>query len=200
MKKTTKPTTAHTHVPLHTKLKHSFGALYTLFRTKPVYLCIAIIVSIIMYVVLFWLNNLELLGYILTSPHIPFGVKLQLLSGTFTSIISLHDSWALNVTLLVSILQGAAIAALIFMLRTQRNINKAAGAVGQAGVAGLFAAVGLGCSACGTSLLTPVLLALGASSSQALSAAIGNIAVLIALIISIISLYFVGKQVSKFIV
>lgn len=200
MKKTAKHTTPRTRVSFRTKLKHSFGGLYMLFRTKPAYVYIAIIMSIIIYIILFWLNNLELLGYILASPHIPFDVKLQLLSGTFTSIVSLHDSWALNITLLVSILQGTAIAALVFMLRTQHDINKAAGTVGQAGAAGLFAAIGLGCSACGTSLLTPVLLALGASSSQALSVAIGNIAVLIALIISIVSLYFVGREVSKFIV
>lgn len=179
-------------------MRYSFGTLYEFFRYKPYYLLCALGIGIVLYILLFWINNIGLLGHILSTPSIPPTIKLQLLSGTFTSIGTHSGSWILAVVLVMSILQGFIISALGFMIRRQHNINKAAGAVGQTGLAGLFAAAGLGCSACGTSVLTPLLSTLGATASHSVSLVLGKVAILASLIITVGALYVVGKRLSMY--
>lgn len=179
-------------------IKHSLGTLYEFFRYKPLYLLGSLSIGIVLYILLFWINNIGLLGHILSTFSIPVAVKIQLIAGTFTSIGAQGGSWILALVFIMSMLQGFTISALSFVIRRQHSLNKAAGAAGQTGIAGLFAAAGLGCSACGTSILTPLLSTLGATASHSLSLMLGNLAIVASLIITIVALYVVGKRLSMY--
>lgn len=184
--------------PLGTRIRHSFATLRSFFSHNPSYLCLAIASGVIIYTVLFWLNNMDLLGYVLGTPTIPVGTKLQLLAGTFTSIWSYGVSWLLLGTLCIALLQGLLLAAMVYLVRKQRQFSKAARTAGQAGATGLLAALGLGCSACGTSIITPLVAGLGASASHTAATMIGNLATLLALVASIIALYITGRKLSMY--
>lgn len=182
---------------LRTRLKYSFGTMYRFFTDQWHYALLALGIGLLVYIVLFWVNNLPTISYIISSTNIPFGVKLQLLSGTFTAIIKHGGSLSLATTLLIALLQGFALAALVYIIRRQRSSNRSTGsAIGGAGIAGALAALGVGCGACGTSLVTPILVAIGASSSTALASTIGNIALAFSLVISVYSIYVIGKKLS----
>ena len=98
-------------------LKHSFGVLGNFLSQHPKYLYIALAIGLVIYIIMFWAQNLQLLGYILSSSIIPLDVKIHLLSGTFTSIFSTGISWILLGTLIVSLIQGILIFEILFILK-----------------------------------------------------------------------------------
>ena len=98
-------------------LKHSFGVLGNFLSQQPKYLYIALAIGLVIYIIMFWAQNLQLLGYILSSSIIPLDVKIHLLSGTFTSIFSTGISWILLGTLIVSLIQGILISEIMFIIK-----------------------------------------------------------------------------------
>lgn len=171
--------------------------MYRFFTNQWHYALLALGIGLVVYTVLFWINNLPTISYIISSSTIPLGVKLQLLSGTFTAIVKHGGSLSLATTLIIALLQGFALAALVYIIRQQRSSSRStSSAIGGAGAAGILAALGMGCGACGTSLITPILVAIGASSSTALASTIGNITLAFSLLISIYSIYIIGKKLS----
>ena len=47
-------------------LKHSFGVLGNFLSQQPKYLYIALAIGLVIYIIMFWAQNLQLLGYILS--------------------------------------------------------------------------------------------------------------------------------------
>ena len=111
-------------------LKHSFGVLGNLLSQNSKYLYIALAIGLLVYIIMFWAQNLQLLGYILSSSIIPLDVKIHLLSGTFTSIFSTGISWILLGTLIVSLIQGILISEIMFIIKKQRQFSVVAKSAG----------------------------------------------------------------------
>lgn len=92
-------------------MQHSFGVLGNFLSQQPKYLYIALAIGLVIYIIMFWAQNLQLLGYILSSSIIPIDVKNpSFVTGTFTSIFSTGISWILLGTLIVSLIQGILIS------------------------------------------------------------------------------------------
>ena len=164
-------------------LKHSFGVLGNFLSQQPKYLYIALAIGLVIYIIMFWAQNLQLLGYILSSSIIPLDVKIHLLSGTFTSIFSTGISWIL-----------------LGIIKKQRQFSVVAKSAGGIGITSGLATFSMGCSACGTSIASSVLLAFGVPTATSIATAISYGTIFISLIISIISLYFTSKKLGQYIV
>lgn len=181
------------------RIAHSSWALLRLFYFKPQYTLLAATVSILFYEFIFWFLNLGLAHYLLTTPFLTFTDKFELIIGSYSGIFTQPYSELALTLFAVSVLQGMAVASMVYAIRAERVMNKnIINELGGTGVAGVFSVLGLGCAACGTSLVTPLLTFFFASSSAALAEVVGFYSALIALFIALVTVYLAGlKLVSK---
>lgn len=183
---------------LHKRIWISFISLIKLFYFKPAYFFLAVVVSILFYEFIFWFLNLGLLQYLLTSPFLTIGDKLQMLVGSYSGIFTWPLSPLALTLFAVSVFQGAAVAALVYSIRIERAMQQGfLKEFGGTGVAGAFSVLGLGCTACGTSLVTPILTFFFATSSVAVAEEVGLYSAILALIVSIITVYLAGFKLSS---
>lgn len=179
------------------RLLTSFSAIVRLLYFKPLYTLLAAAVSIIFYEIIFWLLNIGLAQYLFTSPYISPLEKLSVLAGSYTGIFSTPLSPLALTLFAVSILQGITVASLMYTIRYQRREGRdVLKNIGGAGIAGLFSALGLGCAACGTSLVTPLLTFFFATSSVALADTVGFYSTLVALVAAIVTTYLSGYKLA----
>lgn len=172
-------------------------ALLRLFTRQPKYLLLAAVVSVLFYELIFWFLNLGLAQYLLTSPFLTLSDKLELVVASYSGIFTKPYS-ELAVTLFaVSMLQGIAAASIIFSIKADRSMNQSTfKELGGTGITGVFSVLSLGCAACGSSLVTPILTFFFASSSAALSEAVGFYSALFALLIALITVYLTGLKLA----
>lgn len=187
--------------PLRTfpkRVGQSIGAFARLLYFQPLYLLLAAVVSIIFYELIFWFLNLGLLQFLLTSPDLLVGDKVGILISSYIGIIT-PPYVPLSILLFsVSLLQGITVAGLIYTIRASRRANKnILQGVGTTGIAGLLSVLGLGCAACGTSLVTPILTFFFASSSTAMAEVVGVYAAALALIVALIAAHLTGYRLSS---
>ena len=183
---------------LHIRIWLSIRTLVKLLYFRPAYLFLAAGVSVIFYELIFWFLNIGLLQYLLTSEFVPIGSKINVLIGSYGGIFTNPVS-PLAVTLFaVSIFQGIAVSALVYSIRKERSMRKGIMKdFGGTGAAGLLSVVGLGCAACGTSLVTPILTFFFATSSVAAAEEVGFYAAALALFVSVITVYLAGLKLSS---
>lgn len=183
---------------LHKRIWISFISLIKLLYFKPAYFVLAAVVSIIFYEFIFWFLNLGLLQYLLTSPFLTIVDKLQMLVGSYSGIFTRPLSPLALTLFAVSIFQGIAVAALVYSIHKERTMQRGfIKEFGGAGVAGVFSVLGLGCAACGTSLVTPILTFFFATSSVAIAEEVGLYSAILALIVSLITVYLAGFKLSS---
>jgi hypothetical protein len=183
---------------LHKRIWLSISALMKLLYFKPAYFFLASGVSIIFYEFIFWFLNLGLLHYLLTSPFLNVGDKLSMLIGSYSNIFSLPLSPLALTLFAVSIFQGIAVAALVYSIRKERSMRQGfLKEFGGTGVAGVLSVLGLGCAACGTSLVTPILALFFTTSSVAVAEKVGLYSAVLALVVSIVTIYLAGLKLSS---
>lgn len=180
------------------RIRLSATALLKLVYFKPTYLFLAAGVSIVFYEFIFWFLNLDLLHYLLTSRFLSVADKLHVLLGSYAGIFTIPLSPLALTLFAVSIFQGLAVAALVYSIRKERKMHRSIlKNFGGTGIAGVLSVFGLGCAACGTSLVTPVLTFFFASSSIALAEQVGLYAAIFALVVSVITVYISGLKLSS---
>lgn len=183
---------------LHKRIWQSFTALVKLLYFKPSYFFMAAGVSIVFYELIFWFLNLGLLQYLLTSPFLTVADKFGMLIGSYYGIFSVPLSPLALTLFAVSVFQGVAVVALVYSIRKERSMRKSIlKDFGGTGVAGVLSVLGLGCAACGTSLVTPILTFFFATSSVAVAEEVGLYSAVLALVVSLITVYLTGLKLSS---
>lgn len=182
---------------LHLRIGLSFSTLAKFLYSKPPYLFLAFGVSILFYEFIFWFLNLGLLQYLLTTPYLSIGDKMSVLMGSYSGIFTVPLS-VLSLTLFaVSIFQGIAVSALVYSIRQDRSMRRGMlKDFGATGFAGALSVLGLGCAACGTSLVTPILTFFFATSSVAAAEKVGLYSAVLAFVVSIFTLYLTGLKLA----
>ncbi|MBP7837145.1 hypothetical protein KA021_00400 [Candidatus Saccharibacteria bacterium] len=182
---------------LHKRVWLSFSSLVKLLYFKPAYFFLAAGVSILFYEFIFWFLNLGLMQYLLTSPFLTVGDKIQMLIGSYSGIFTLPLSPLALTLFAVSVFQGVAVAALVYSIRKERAMQRGfLKEFGGTGIAGALSVLGLGCAACGTSLVTPILTFFFATSSVAVAEEVGLYSAVLALIVSLITVYLTGLKLA----
>ena len=163
----------------------------------PKYFLITIVATVAFAVIIYFAINANFYGPLMMS-RLPILDKIALLGSMIIDIFK-QSFTSLNGALLmvVSILQGVSIAAVIFTAKNNRDNEKAISRqVGLSGIASVAAAIGLGCVPCGTSIILPIVAIFFSGAAAATAANIASTIVLIlALLLSIFSLYKSGKIV-----
>ncbi len=146
------------------KLKIVKNALIKVF-SKPKYIALALISNFFMMGIIIWSLNLELLGYIIFQAPIGVFDKVEFFLYGYQSLFTTYDNILSLGIIVFTFLFGVNIAMLTYVVRRIgfKEVPKKSG-----GGAFIFAILGGGCVACGTSLLAPLLASLGAVSAPLL--------------------------------
>ncbi len=131
---------------------------------------------------------------LMTSQHLSISDKLQQLIGPFSYTYTQNGFAITAIMLLLALAQGLSLAAVIYVLRHQPKLDEAL--LGEGVLVSFIALIGLGCPACGTSLITPIVAMFVSGSATAVSQVIARIILPIALLIGLYGLYTIGLRVA----
>lgn len=171
-------------IPLKIKIKVILNALKLVF-TKPLNVILATSVTLFMAGLIIWSLNFSLIAYILFDSPLNILEKIEFFGYGYQSLFrDIGDIQSLGI-ISFSVLFGINFSLLISVIK-KYGIAKAPKKSG--GSAFIFAILSGGCLACGTSLLTPLLITLGVTST-ALLHQLSSILIFIGSIFIIYSIY-----------
>ncbi len=163
---------------------------------RPPWAALAVLLGFIVSIVIYLSINFGFYGSLLGSQLSVIDKLYALVVMMGSMVVSYADGVSGLLLLIVSLLQGAAMSMLIFTARRNRKMD--AGVVGRSGLALVFATLGLGCVPCGTSLLVPVMTIVFSSSAPAMLGTANTIVLILAIGLTIFSLYKIGKIAYKY--
>jgi hypothetical protein len=143
------------------KFKITYKAVLYVLK-KPIYLISALLLSILMAGIIIWSLNFELLRYIIFDSPLNFFQKIEFFSYGYQNLFNTLDSLLSSGIVILSILFGINTTMLVYVVKNHRfkNLPKKSSTS-----AFVLAILGGGCIACGTSLLAPILISIGAVST-----------------------------------
>ena len=141
-------------------LKQVFG--------KKRYLALGIITALIVFTLAVWLPNFRIIIQVVTSSTANFTDKWNILAGLFGSIKTNFTLISASYTIAIAVLFGINVAMIVYYMRRNKDMSNKAGVTG-AGFGGIVSGFfGIGCAACGTLVLGPLLALIGAGGLMAL--------------------------------
>lgn len=134
------------------------------------YVLIAVIVALFVFVLATWLPNLGLIWQIATSPSVSLLDKVDILASLVGSIATNFTVFSGLYTTAIAVLFGLNAAMVTYYVKQRTRLSRQTGQVtAAAGFGGLASGFfGIGCAACGTFVLGPVLSFVGATGLVAL--------------------------------
>lgn len=141
--------------------------LKQVFNTKR-YVVLAVGVTFIVFTLAVWLPNFKIIIQVITSPTASFFDKWNILSGLFGSISTNFTFISASYTIIIAIFFGINVAMVLYYMRRNKEVFTKGG-VASAGFGGIISGFfGIGCAACGTLVLGPLLALVGAGGLIAL--------------------------------
>lgn len=162
---------------------------------KPRYALIAVIVAVSVFVLAVWLPNISLISSVLASDVGTITEKTAFMFSLLGSITTNFTVMSAISTILIAILFGANVALLLYYIgkvRVGRNIRT----IGGAGLVGLLSGfLGVGCAACGTFILSSVLVLAGAGGVLTYLPFGGEEFGVVGVVLLVYSIYAVSKKI-----
>lgn len=156
------------------------------------YALLATAFAILFFELIYWFFNLSVLTTILTSGNVTPLEKLEVLASPVQAIASAEGMTTALLILILAIIQGINLAVLTYTIKHQPKVDQKL--VGGSTVVTFLAVLGLGCPACGTSLITPIVAVFVSGSAVAVSERIAAIVTPIALLVALYGMYVVGLR------
>lgn len=175
------------------KLKLSLKSVGTVI-VRPLYAGYAFISAFLFMQLILWGTNFSLAQYILTTGNISFVSKVDFFASSTRDVFANIFIPANTLLIIVSVLQGLVISTLLYVIKYNRSVDKKA--LGGSVFAAALATIGLGCVACGTSLLVPIVAIFASSSAAVITKSLTTPVLILSIFISLFSLYKAGLQAS----
>lgn len=171
-------------------------ALVCVFREWP-YALIAIICGGLVFLIATWLPNIGLIWQIVVSPSVSLPDKVAILASFAESITTNFTVFSAFYMTAIAVLFGINAALVTYYLRQRATTwtGQTGAAAGLGGLASGF--VGIGCAACGTFVLGPVLSFVGATGLVALLPFEGQEFGLLGVALLGSSIFLVAKKISE---
>ncbi len=134
--------------------------------TQGSYVLLAIGAGLSVLIFATWLPNLGLVWQVVTSDSIPLSNKIEILTALVRSLSTNFTPFSGAITIAVAVLFGTNVALIAYYFRLRKTLVKqASSGMAAASLGGLASGfLGIGCAACGTLILSPVLTFLGAGT------------------------------------
>jgi hypothetical protein len=144
-------------------------ALMCVFKERT-YILIAVVVALVVFVFATWLPNLGLIWTITVSPSVSLVDKAKILASLVGSIQTNFTVFSALSTIVIAALFGVNAAMVTYYVKLRKRLSRQMGpASAAAGLGGLASGfIGIGCAACGTFVLGPILSFVGATGFIAL--------------------------------
>ncbi len=176
------------------KVKLSARALLWLFSHLR-YAAAAALAALFFFEFVYWMLKFSVFWTLMTSPNLTILDKLHQLTGLFTYLTAQNGYLIAGLMVLLAAIQGASLTAVVYAVRHQPKLDETL--LGESAVIGFIALVGLGCPACGTSLITPIVALFVSGSAVAVSQVIARILLPLAVLVGLYGLYVVGLRVAS---
>ncbi len=163
------------------------------------YIVMAVAVALVVFVFATWLANLGLIWMITVSPSVPLLDKAKILTSLVGSIRTNFTVFSALNTIAIAVLFGLNAAMVTYYVKLQKRLSMQTGqATAAAGLGGLASGfVGIGCAACGTFVLGPILSFVGAAGLIALLPFGGQEFTLFGVALLGFSLFLVAKKIRE---
>ncbi len=162
---------------------------------KPVYWVISIITALAVFLLSVYLPNLSLIKQIWFSSQADLGDKLSFMLSLVGAIYTNTTLFSASFIIALSLLFGANISMIIYVIRKNRRARDAGFSTSAAG--GIISGfLGIGCAACGSLILTPVLASIGAVGFLTALPLRGEEFGLIGVVLMAYSIYALSKKIS----
>lgn len=176
------------------KLKVSASALVWLFSHLR-YAVTAMLAALFFFELVYWMLKLPVFWTLMTSSNLSLFDKLHQLTGPFTYLTAQNGYFIASLMVLLAIIQGVSLTAVVYAVRHQPKLDETL--LGESAVIGFIALIGLGCPACGTSLITPIVALFVSGSAVTVSQVIARILLPLAVLVGLYGLYVVGLRVAN---
>ncbi|MDP3735147.1 MAG: hypothetical protein Q8R39_01830 [bacterium] len=160
------------------------------------YAVLAVALTILAFLLAVWLPNIGLIADIFISSHAPLSRKLTIALSLLGSIFTNFTLFSAGYTIAIAMLFGANVTMIVYFLkRTRRRLQGQEIAAGTLGVAS--GALGIGCAACGSFLLSTVLSAVGAAGALAILPLHGGEFGILGVVLLVFSLVIIAKKIAS---
>lgn len=158
------------------------------------YLALAGVLAAAAFLFAVWFPNLELIGELFGTPDVPAATKLQIVLSLLGGIVTNFSPLSAGYTIAIAVLFGINAAMIVYLLKQKRAT--AAGqniAIGSGGMAS--GALGIGCAACGSLVLSTVLSSFGAASVLAFLPLQGEEFGILGVVLLLVSVAFMSRKI-----
>lgn len=159
------------------------------------YIALASALAVTAFLFAVWLPNLGLITDIFTTSSAPLAAKLKIALSLLGGIRTNFSVLSAGYTIAIAALFGVNIAMVVYFLKRKRNLlAKQEMAAGIGGVAS--GALGIGCAACGSFILTTALSSFGAASALAILPLRGGEFGILSVALLLVSLFLISGKIA----
>lgn len=170
------------------------NAFTEVFKNKS-YLLLSGAVALLIFAFAVWFPNMRLLFSLVTDPSVPISVKISFPIRLFESITTNFTTLSASYTIAIALLTGINVALFVYYVKKQRQLAQGGLTVGSVGI--VSGILGIGCTACGSLILTSLLGTVGGLSVIALLPLRGGEFGILGVILLGIATYLLAKQIGK---
>lgn len=162
----------------------------------PVYIATSLGVAFVAFALVIWLPNLSFISSVLENANVSWGDKAVFLFSLLGSIATNFTVLGAFSTVLIALLFGIQISLMIYLLRKRSLIMAGKSAMASSAGASI-GLLGIGCSACGSIILTAILPAMSAGGFLALLPLAGAEFSLLGVLIITLSVFFTVRHIMR---
>lgn len=159
------------------------------------YIALASTFAIAAFLFAVWLPNFGLIGEVFSTSSAPTAAKLKITIALLGGIGTNFSFLSAGYTIAIAALFGINFAMVVYFLkRTRARLARQDVAAGFGGVAS--GALGIGCAACGSFILSTTLSSLGAASALAILPLRGGEFGILSVVLLLVSLALISKKIA----
>lgn len=159
------------------------------------YIALASTLAIAAFLFAVWLPNFGLIGEVFSASSAPLAAKLKITISLLGGIGTNFSFLSAGYTITIAVLFGVNIAMVAYFLkRTRARLARQDVAVGFGGIAS--GALGIGCTACGSFILSTMLSSLGVASALAILPLRGGEFGILSVALLLVSLTLISKKIA----
>ena len=171
-------------------LRVAFGEVFA----NTSYIALASILAVTAFLFAVWFPNFGLISEVFNASSAPLASKLKVAFSLLGGISTNFSVLSAGYTIAIAALFGVNIAMVVYFLkRTRSRLARQDVAVGFGGVAS--GALGIGCAACGSFILSTALSSFGAASALAILPLRGGEFGILSVVLLLVSLLLISRKI-----
>ncbi len=172
-------------------LQVAFGEVFA----NASYIALASTLTIFAFLFAVWLPNISLIGEVFSTSNAPLAAKLKVAIALLGGIGTNFSFLSAGYTIAIAALFGINLAMVVYFLkRTRAGLGRQNFAAGVSGIAS--GALGIGCAACGSFILTTTLSSIGAAGALAILPLRGGEFGILSVALLALSLILISKKIA----